>query len=408
MNPSLMNYLQNNQLSNQTTGMQQQAQQGSQAPKPGQDSYNPFDSGIQKAIASARESLGMNKQQQENAFNNSLLAFGDNMAQMPREKGFWNNVGSIGRALSPALKTYDQSENAAMAENQGMANQILAYQKAEQARQDQQEERAWHRQHAENQLGEQRRYHDLMNSRMSSGNRTLNPNTQNESIDLEGRSFRPLDKIEQRQANKFKKTAGNTYLAVKEINKSWDKLENLTKDNTFDPIGGYSQITNPVKDFFGRFANKENLKKETAARKDLGAKLGNLTAVLEAVKAGGGKLGQGMYDRLKPNFPDLVKDDYETIKTKMDSINKEMETYYKAAKISADYGINIDPNDIDEMENEQLQSQQNLDQEGFQQGNPNADFVLMQNANGEQFSIPRGMMQEAMNDPDEPLIPAGE
>lgn len=402
MNPAVLNYLQNSQASNQMPDAQQPAQQQQQAP------YNPFDSGIQKAIASARMSLGMNKDQQENAFNNSLLSFGDSMSQMPKEKGFLNNLGSVGRSLSPALKTYDQSENAAMAENQNMGNQILAYQKAEQARQAQEEERAWHRQHAERQLGEQRRYHDLMNTRMSSGNRALGSDNQSESIEVGGRSFRPLDKIELRQANKFKKTAGNTYLAVKEINKSWDKLDELTKNNTFDPIGGYSQITNPVKDFFGRFANKENLKKETAARKDLGAKLGNLTAVLEAVKAGGGKLGQGMYDRLKPNFPDLVHDDYETIKAKMDSINKEMGTYYKAAKISADYGINIDPNDIDEMENEQLQGQQNPYQEEPQQANSNNDFILMQNANGEQFSIPREMMQEVMNDPDEPLSPIGE
>jgi hypothetical protein len=164
MNPSLMNYLQNNQSSNQMTGTQPQTRPAAQ---PGQDSYNPFDAGIQKAISSARQSLGMTQDQQENAFNNSLLAFGDSMAQTPREKGFLNNVGSIGRALSPALKTYDQSENAAMAENQSMANQILQYQAAEQARQAQAEERAWHRQHAERQLGEQSRYHDLMNERMS-------------------------------------------------------------------------------------------------------------------------------------------------------------------------------------------------------------------------------------------------
>ena len=115
-----------------------------------------------------------------------------------------------------------------------------------------------------------------------------------------------------------------------------------------------------------------------------------------------------MYDRLKPNFPDLVHDDYETIKTKMNSINKEMNTYYKAAKISADYGINIDPNDIDEIENQQLQGQQNLDQNIPPQENSNTDFVLMQNANGEQFSIPKEMMEEAMSDLQEPLTPIGE
>ncbi len=348
MNPALMNYLQNNQSPNQMTGGQSQVP----VAKPGQDSYNPFDAGIQKAISSARESLGMTAQQEDRALRGSMLTFADNMAQQPREKGFFNNFASVGRALSPAIQAHDQSEEAALTQNNALANQILAYQAAEQQRQAQQEERLWHRKHAENQLGEQRRYHNMMSGRNAGVG-------QGKSIEFGERSFRPLDKIEQRQANKFKKSAGNTYLAVKEINKSWKDLEDLTKNNTFQPVGGYSGLANPVKDFFGKFGKKKSLKKETAARKDLGAKLGNLTAVLESVKAGGGKLGQGMYDRLKPNFPDLANDDYETVKAKMASINKEMNTYYKAAKISADYGINIDPNDIDEMENEQLQGEQN-------------------------------------------------
>jgi hypothetical protein len=392
-----MNYLQNNQLSNQTTGMQQQSQQGSQAPKPGQDSYNPFDSGIQKAIASARESLGMNKQQQENAFNNSLLAFGDSMSQMPKEKGFLNNLGSIGRALSPALKTYDQSENAAMAENQAIANQILAYQKAEQARQAQEEDRAWHRQHAERQLGEQRRYHDLMtNSRGQSG-----------LVELNGQNFRKLDGIEQRQANAYKKKASNTYLAVQNIDKAWEELEKLTEDNSFQPIGGYSEIANPVKDFFGKFGKKESLQKETASRKNLSTQLGRLNTSLEALTSGGGKLGQGMYDRLKPFFPDIKTDDYETVKTKVRQIKKESDLYYKAAKLSSDLGLSIEALDIEEMENKQLQGQQNLDQKTSPQDTSNIDVVEMQNANGRRFRVPKEKMQEFMDDPDEPLTIVG-
>lgn len=395
MNPAILNYLQNSQASNQMPGAQQQQPQQEQAP------YNPFDSGIQKAIASARMSLGMTREQEDSALRGSMLTFADNMSQQPRQKGFLNNFASFGRALSPAIQAHDQYEQAALTQNDALANQILAYKAAEEQRAAQAEERAWHRQHAENQLGEQRRYHNMMGGQRGEA---FGSNIQNGSIDLGGRSFRPLDKIEQRQANKFKKSAGNTYLAVKEINKSWDELEKLTKDNTFQPVGGYSGIANPLKDFYGKFANQEALQKETAARKDLGAKLGNLTAVLESIKAGGGKLGQGMYDRLKPNFPDIVHDDYETIKAKMASINKEMNTYYKAAKISADYGINIDPNDIDEMENEQMQGQQDLDQGGVLQEDTNMQPILMQDQNGNEYRIPINEVEEALNDG---LIPKG-
>ncbi len=171
MNPALMNYLQNMQMSNQGQNLNQPQGSGQTngMPQPQQQINNPFDSGIQKAIASARMSLGMTQQQEDRALRESMLAFGDNMAQQPREKGFLNNFASVGKALSPAIQAHDQSEEAALTQNNALANQILAYQAAEQQRGAQAEERAWHRQHAENQLGEQSRYHDMINSRMSPG-----------------------------------------------------------------------------------------------------------------------------------------------------------------------------------------------------------------------------------------------
>jgi hypothetical protein len=393
MDPAVLNYLQQQQQ-NQTQGSNQMPTMGQpmQGAMPQQQApYNPFDTGISKAISSARESLGMTDKQQEKALRRSMLTFGDNIAQQPKRKGFWNNFGSVGRALSPAIMAHDDAEDAAFTQNNALANQMLAYQAAEQKRQAEADQQAWERQHKEAILGETRRAHDMTNAR---SNARTSGGDQNGSVEFEGQSFRPLDKIEQRQANKFKTKAGNTLLAVKEINKSWDELEKLTADNTFQPIGGYSSLANPTKDFFGKFAGNKGLQKETAARKDLAAKMGNLTAVLEAVKAGGGKLGQGMYDRLKSNFPDMKHDDYETIKAKMGSINKEMDTYYKAAKLSADLGISIDPNDIDEMENMALQNQ-NID---IDSGAGDQNFIVMQDQNGQQYSIPRDEVEDAIND----------
>jgi len=158
MNPAVLNYLQSQQQPNQMN-MEQAPQQ--QAP------YNPFDSGISKAISSARESLGMTDKQQEKALRRSMLTFGDNIAQQPKQKGFWNNFGSVGRALSPAIMAHDDAEDTALTQNNALANQMLAYQAAEQNRQSQEEEKAWRRQHAEAQLGEQRRAHDMANSRVN-------------------------------------------------------------------------------------------------------------------------------------------------------------------------------------------------------------------------------------------------
>jgi hypothetical protein len=337
MNPALINYLQNNQSSNQMADTQQQPNQQQQAP------YNPFDSGIQKAIASARMSLGMNKDQQENAFNNSLLAFGDSMSQMPKEKGFLNNLGSVGRALSPALKTYDQSENAAMAENHGMANQILAYQKAEQARQAQEEERAWHRQHAERQLGEQRRYHDLMNSRMSA-------------------------RSDQGEKSEKEKHADSSNAELSNLLNSAENLlmKDLEKQETYR-----GRASNLLSRFTpgGYIPNKEQ------------AQVNALGDVLR------GKLFNAWGYRNQAEFEHVPS-------------------------ISADNPPEVNLEIIKTLKNllgdEQLEGQQNPYQGESLQGNPNNDFILMQNANGEQFSIPREMMQEAMSDPDEPLSPIGE
>jgi hypothetical protein len=151
MNPALQNYLQN-----------QQQQQATPQPQQQQQPYNPFDAGIQKAIASARQSLGMTADQEEAAFNKGLLAFGDRIAETPPERGFWNNLASAGRALSPGIRAYDESEAASLAENQNLANQILKYQAEEQDRQAKAEQTAWERQHATNQLAETRRAHDML------------------------------------------------------------------------------------------------------------------------------------------------------------------------------------------------------------------------------------------------------
>lgn len=321
----------------------QPSRQSSAAPS------NPFDRGIRYAVESARESLGMTQKQQDKAMRSSMLAFANNMAQQPKKRGFWNNVGSVGQALAPAVGAYDMEENNALAENNNMANQILSHQAAEQDRQAQEEERAWRRQYAEDQLGEQRRQHNLMdNFRRDKAQEKEGSNI----IEIEGRPFRKLDKIEQRQANKLKSNTSNNALALKDIKESFENLKKLTANNTFAPIGGLSVATNKAKDFFGRFAANKELREETAARNNFESQLGKLTTSLEAIKAGGGKLGQGMYDRLKPFFPS-TDDDLPTLEAKLQQINGEANKYNQAAQISSKYGISFDPADVDELFGEQ-------------------------------------------------------
>ncbi len=164
MNPAVLNYLQSQQMNN--SGAQPQG--GPQGMQPqqnmGQTPSNPFDIGISKAIESARQSLGLTQKQQDKALRSSMLSFADNISQQPKQRGFFNNFASVGRALSPAIRTHDAEESAGLNENNQLANQILHHQGQEQARQAQTEERDWRRQHAEAQLAEQVRSHNLMDN----------------------------------------------------------------------------------------------------------------------------------------------------------------------------------------------------------------------------------------------------
>lgn len=125
---------------------------------------NPFDEGIAKAVSSTRSNLGMSRDQEHRAINNALLALGNGLATEPVQRGFKNNLGVIGRAMNPALSAYNTSEDAAIAENERLANQILQHQRAEQALADAREDKAWHRKFQERQLEETKRHHNLLDN----------------------------------------------------------------------------------------------------------------------------------------------------------------------------------------------------------------------------------------------------
>jgi flagellar biosynthesis GTPase FlhF len=125
---------------------------------------NPFDEGIAKAVSSTRSNLGMSRDQEHRAINNALLALGNGLANEPVQRGFKNNLGVIGRAMNPALSAYNTSEDAALKENEQLANQILQHQRAQEALEAAKEEKAWHRKFQERQLEETKRHHNLLDN----------------------------------------------------------------------------------------------------------------------------------------------------------------------------------------------------------------------------------------------------
>jgi len=220
MNPAILNYLQAQNSQSQEAPDNQM--QGLGQPVPNQQNYNPFDTGISKAIESARASLGMTQKQQDKALRSSMLAFANNMSQQPRERGFFNNFASVGRAMSPALTTYNQEETSALNENNTLANQILKYQGQEEDRRALEEQRAWQRQHSEAQLEEQRRHHNLMAQK---NNPAMNVN-----ISGLGENFIPIgSKSERLLYTKDKKASGEILQELSSIKKDYDKFRETAK-----------------------------------------------------------------------------------------------------------------------------------------------------------------------------------
>jgi hypothetical protein len=382
MDPAVLNYLQSQQQPNQN--IEQAPQQ--RAP------YNPFDAGISKAISSARESLGMTAKQQNNAFNNSLLTFGDNIAQQPKQKGFWNNFGSVGRALSPAIRSYNNEEEAAITQNNALANQMLAYQAAEEKKRADAEQQAWERQHKEAILGETRRAHDMLNSsrmQKSSPMGSVGP------LPIGEESYIPIQsKSERLIYSKDKKASGEILHELSSIKGDYDKFKDLAKNDLIHPMTPYGVGTtaNAAKDFFGYFSGKKELREETTKRKALEAKLGKFAVELER-KIKGGVLSEGMVKRFenKGLLPALT-DTPDVFEEKLNNLTQEMSDRYKASDASLRHGVHLSPYDLEQLEKGATQEDQ------LSQENISEEPILMQDGNGNQYMIPANEIKDALND----------
>jgi hypothetical protein len=389
MNPALLNYLQ--AQNNQSQVASDNQMQGMGQPVPNQQNYNPFDTGISKAIESARSSLGMTQKQQDKALRSSMLAFANNMSQQPRERGFFNNFASVGKAMSPALTTYDQEETEALNENNAIANQILKYQAQEQERQALEEQRAWQRKHAEAQLGESRRYHDLIAQK---NNPAMNVN-----IGGLGENFIPIaSKSERAGYVKDKKSSGEILQELSSIKEDYDKFRKTAKDDLIDPMTPYGIGTaaNATKDLFGYFTNSKNLRDETSKRKALEAKLGKFAVELER-KIKGGVLSEGMVKRFEnKGLLPALSDAPDVFEEKLNNLMQEMNERYKASEASLRYGVHISPYDLQQLEQgtsereeATLSQEETPDSTGF--------ISFLNPSTGEYFDVPADMVTDVEN-----------
>lgn len=127
---------------------------------------DPFDQGISRAVRSAKQSLDMDDEQSDRAMRESMATFAENIAPMPKARGFMANFAQVGRALSPAIRTHDQYEDDAKEKNKQMIAYAQQLRAAEEAKAASLEAAAYSREMADKQmefqqqqLDEQRNYH---------------------------------------------------------------------------------------------------------------------------------------------------------------------------------------------------------------------------------------------------------
>ena len=147
---------------------------------------SPFDSGIMRAVKSAKSSLGMDEEQSDRATRNSLLSFSDALAQdqAPVGKGFMGKFAAAGRAMSPALKTYDQYEDLAKAENMQLSRDAQNFRSLEEAKIAKMEQEAYMREMnaqkmalEQERLGEMRDYHkQILDAKTAAANKNSSDN----------------------------------------------------------------------------------------------------------------------------------------------------------------------------------------------------------------------------------------
>ena len=331
---------------------------------------DPFDQGIMRAVKSAKQSLDMDDEQSDRAMRESMATFAENIAPMPKVKGFMANFAQVGRALSPAIQTHDAYEDQAKEKNKQMIAYAQQLRAAEEAKAAALEGNAYSREMADKQmafqqqqLAEQREHHKqslLSNFSKAAAKREaenykaylkeLEKEEKNPIKVINGQPYHKMDLVERRGAEKLRTATGNTKLAYDKAKEAKELFAEETRNNLLRPMGGFmTRFANPIKESTGLATGNQSLKDEAALRNSFKAQLGNVTVMLEVAKTNKA-LTQGMYDRLRENFPNVDKDSLETIDTKMKFLTEEIDLYDKAAKLSSEYGVKINPADVDEFE----------------------------------------------------------
>lgn len=305
---------------------------------------NPFDEGIAKAISSTRSNLGMSRDQEHRAINNALLALGNGLAAEPDMRGFKNNLGVIGRAMNPALAAYNTSEDAAIAENERLANQVLQHQRAEQALADKREQNAWHRKFQERELEETKRAHNLLdNFRKEELQYKKNKYGSDSELDRLAPKIRTDSAFD--KAGLQARKAAEFYEEVKEMDHKYQDLKDTMQKSGIDTTNPFvfNKALRNASGFFSSFT-KDPTQREIASKyADLLASNKRVMQTAEKALKDGAltnfTVKYGDDNRLYPSFGVEPYDEYER---KLKTMLNDAVTGYEASSLALQTGRHID------------------------------------------------------------------
>lgn len=362
---------------------------------------SPFDSGIMRAVKSAKISLGrglygkfaaMDSEQSDRAMRNGLYGFSEALAQdqAPIAKGgILGRLAAAARGVPAGMRAYDEAEDLAKAENMQLSRDAQNFRNAEEAKIAKMEQEAYIR--------------EMNDRKMALEQQRLNQ--ERETRDYHNLDFIPITKdTEAKPYKEAKREFGTSLSKLKEIKSRYDDFREKYKNNVIDPMSPWSTVANPTKDFIGKYGNSKVLRDETSDRKALNSMLNEFIIQNENALRGGGVLGPKLIQVFKDMniYPSLEKDTPEDFLKKLSRMEEETQKYYDTANYSLKHNVHLDPHQLDDFKNRYSSNEYELvdvTPQAEKEINNNIDSIRLYNPNSnEYFNIPANDLSQVMRD----------
>lgn len=330
---------------------------------------NPYFEGV----GLARQSIKPTDEQQYDSMNKALLQLASSIGKRPMQNrsGFLNNISQFAPDFADANLAYQANQQQVEASNaktlQEQINHEMKVRKymmdQEQAR-SAQEERLWHRQHAENQLAESKRQHSNTNAYQKALlDYKTKKNQQNSYLDQIAPMIRTDSAFD--KTGKEAKAAADFYSEVQDVKARYESLKTAMQEagiDTTNPLA-FKKAIREASSVLSSFTKDPKLR--AVATKYADVQASNKRAMQTAEKAlKDGALTNftvkyGDQNDLFPNFNEAS----DIFETKLDHMLHDAGSGYDASELSMQLGRHINKKNYPEIKRWMTEQQQAFVQE---------------------------------------------